>query len=131
MTRKNEGGIVDAMRQILEKETKEQIIERHLSGLGLAGRKMLALDEKSEELDVTKESIKKRNAAGGLGKAKKYDARKVIFKEAYDAMKTANGGNNPKFKQFSNKLSKEHLNEDWPEGSINDWWKKLNKDEPI
>jgi len=91
----------------------------------------LQLDETKEALANKEESIKKRNAAGAIAKAKSYQPKKDEVSKVYGALKSANGGKNPALKVLLNELDKGYRTEDFAIDTITDWHKKLNKGLPL
>jgi len=120
-------GIKAALFHKLLQKGNAELVETTMKVYELAGEKFWQLDETKEALATKEASIRERNAAGAIAKAKSYQPKKNKVSEVYGTLKSANGGKNPAFKVLLNELERVCPTEDWATDTIADWHKKLNK----
>lgn len=124
-------GIKAALFHKLLQKGNAELVETTMKVYELAGEKFWQLDETKEALANKEASIKERNAAGAIAKAKSYQPKKNKVSEVYDALKSANGGKKPAFKVLSKEVEKIYSDEELSSYTIQDWYKKLNKGEAL
>ena len=124
-------GIKAALIHKLLQKGHAELVETTMKVYELASENFLQLDETKEALASKEASIRKRNAAGAIAKAKSYQPKKNKVSEVYGTLKSANGGNNPALKALLDELERVFPTEDWATDTITDWHKKLNKGLPL
>lgn len=120
-------GIKAVLLQKLQQKSNAELVETAMKVYEIAGVNIWQLDETKEALASKEASIRKRNAAGAIAKAKSYQPKKNKASEVYGSLKSANGGKRPSFKALCDQLERVYPDDDWNADTTADWHKKLNK----
>ena len=121
-------GLGESFKQIYAKRPAADLINVTMRLASQNGDELLAHED-------TKNALRKRNRAGGVTKAKKYQRlyqkRKKIVRQNYSAL-SAQLGKPPSRKVLLNMLIAKFPKRKWSEsGTIKNWIAKLNKGEDI
>lgn len=106
-------GIKAALFHKLLQKGNAELVETTMKVYQLAGEKLWQLDETKEALAIKEASIRERNSAGAVAKAKSYQPKKNKVSEVYGTLKSANGGKNPALKVLLDELERVCPTEDW------------------
>lgn len=124
-------GIKAALFHKLLQKGNAELVETTMKVYQLAGEKLWQLDETKEVLAIKEASIRERNSAGAIAKAKSYQPKKNKVSKVYGTLKSTDGGKNPSLRLLLDKLETVYPTEEWRIDTIIDWHKKLNKGLPL
>lgn len=128
---KDSGGLEYLLRHKLEQREHGEMIDGEIELYKIAGKEMLSHSKTKEKLQCQTENIRKRNAAGAIAKAQKFQPLKDKVSQIYKSLKATNQGKNPSFKTLSRAVEEIYSEDELSLNTLRDWHKKLNRGETL
>jgi hypothetical protein len=125
------GGLDALHRHQLAQKRHDEMIDSYVEQSKLMGKEMISHMKTKDQLESQTENIRKRNLAGAIGRAGKYQVKKDDVSKIYKSLKSTNQGENPSFKTLAREVEKIYSEEKLSLNTLRDWHKKLNRGDSL